>query len=67
MTALKAQPTAAMTRKQFWTTMSAGSVTLGFWVLDAFLGISAEPVVVGIAVGMSGAAVGYLVKDRVLK
>lgn len=65
MNTLKSQPTASMTRKQFWTTISAGGVTLGFWALGAFLGIAAEPLVVGTAVGMSGAIVGYLVKDRV--
>jgi hypothetical protein len=58
------QPTAAMTRKQFWTTMSAGTVTLTFWALDTFAGVAAEPLIVGTAVGMAGAIVGYVVKER---
>ena len=66
MATLTVQPTAAMSRKQFWTLISGGSVTLMFWALDALAGIKADPVVVGTAVGMAGAIVGYTVRDRII-
>jgi len=65
-TVLVNQNTAGMTRKQFWTLMSAGGTTLLFWALKTFGGTVAEPEIVGTVVGMAGAAVGYLVKDRAL-
>lgn len=61
---LVTQPTAAMTRKQFWSTITGGSITVGFWLLKTVGGITAPPEIVGTVVSMGMAAVGYLVRDE---
>lgn len=61
---LVTQPTAAMTRKQFWSAIVGGGITVGFWLLKVLAEITAPPEIVGTVVSMGMASVGYLVRDR---
>ena len=58
------QPTAALTRKAFWSLMASGTTTLAFWLLKETTGIVAPPEIVGTVVSMAGAVVAYSVRDR---
>lgn len=63
MTLVK-QPTAALTRKQFWTMIGGGIPTLTFGILDTVFGYKFDPAVVGPTVLMCGQIAGYIVQER---
>ena len=64
MNKLVAQPTAAMSRKQFWTMIGGGIATFAFGISDTVFDLKFDAAVVGTVVVMCGNVAGYIVKDR---
>ena len=64
MNGLKAQPTAAMTRKQFYTTMAGGAIIIAAFVIGYAIKMPIPPGVEAAAVLMAGTMIGYYVRDR---
>ena len=58
------QPTAAMTRKQFYTTMCGGAITIAAFVVGYIIKMPIPPGVEAAAVLMTGTIIGYYVRDR---
>ena len=57
------QPTAALTRKQLFSTVASGSMIVVFWLLKEFTGIIPPPEVVATVTGMAAAITGYMTHD----
>ena len=64
MPALTTQPTAAMTRKQFYTTMCGTTITIAAFVIGYIIKAPIPPGVEAAAVLMAGTVIGYYVRDR---
>ena len=64
MTELVNQPTAALTRKQFWSFMASGSTTIILWIVETFVSVEVPIEVAGTMITMAGMAGGYAVRDR---
>lgn len=64
MSTLVTQPTVAMTRKQFYTTMAGGAITILAFVVGYAIKMPIPPGVEGAAVLMAGTVIGYYVRDR---
>ena len=64
MNGLKIQPTAAMTRKQFYTTMCGTTITIAAFVIGYVIKAPIPPGVEAAAVLMAGTMIGYKVRDR---
>ena len=63
MSALVTQPTAAMTRKQFYTTMCGTAITIVAFIVGYVIKMPIPPGVEAAAVLMAGTVIGYYVKD----
>ncbi len=64
MSTLATQPTAAMTRKQFYTTMSGAAITIAAFIVGYAIKMPIPPGVEAAAVLMAGTVIGYYVRDR---
>lgn len=64
MTTLTTQPTAAMTRKQFYTTMAGAVITIMAFVIGYAIKMPIPPGIEAAAVLMAGTMIGYYVRDR---
>lgn len=64
MSALVTQPTVAMTRKQFYTTMSGAAITIAVFIVGYAIKMPIPPGVEAAAVLMAGTVIGYYVRDR---
>lgn len=64
MNGLKTQPTAAMTRKQFYTTMAGAVITIAAFIVGYAIKMPIPPGVESAAVLMAGTIIGYYVRDR---
>jgi nucleoside permease NupC len=64
MSTLVTQSTVAMTRKQFYTTMSGGAITVAAFVVGYAIKMPIPPGVEAAAVLMAGTIIGYYVRDR---
>ncbi len=64
MNTLVTQPTAAMTRKQFYTTMSGAAITITAFIVGYAIKMPIPPGVEAAAVLMAGTVIGYYVRDR---
>ena len=65
MNKLVKQPTAAMTRKQFYTTMAGTTITIAAFVVGYAIKMPIPPGVEAAAVLMAGTVIGYYVRDSV--
>ena len=59
------QPTASMTRKQFWSTVAGSAMLIVLWASKTFAGVVIPGEVAGAMTGILMAVIGYSVKDRV--
>lgn len=62
---LISQPTAAMTRKQFWSTVAGSAMVIAMWATKTFAGVVVPADVASAATGILMAVIGYVVRDRV--
>lgn len=65
MSTLVTQSTAAMTRKQFYTTISGAAITIAAFIVGYAIEMPIPPGVEAAAVLMAGTVIGYYVRDRV--
>ena len=61
---LVTQPSAAMTRKQFFSAMGGGSATIALWAVDFFAGVTIPIEVGGTIITMASMAAGYWARER---